>query len=459
MISAGWSIRTRLLLGSFLWLSVGLCGSWFALSGLLRAELLDGMDAELLPHLEQLVAHLEVAPDGRLVGVRTLSDPRFVRPYSGLYWQVVGPETRRSRSLWDAELALPADDLPDGAIHRHLVAGPGDQTLVVRERTVRTPAGTELRVAVGGDRRRLDEAVARFGRVLALSLLLVGTGILAAAVAQVAVGLRPLDRLRAALGTLHRGPERRIAGVWPKEIQPLVDDLNATLAFDAAVLQRARTQAGILAHSLKTPLTILFNRVRGVESTLRDDLLPELEAIRCQVDRHLSRSRAAVAATIPGFATVVRPQLDALVRTVTRAYPDRDLIFTLAVAPDLTVPCEVEDFNEMAGNLLDNAAKWAAQEIRVEAADRDHVFTLTVADDGPGLSTGTAPAAGPTGSGVGLSIVADLAGLYGGGLALLNRPEGGLSATVTLPEPVSRSTPFATASPAVGRESPAPADG
>ena len=268
--AAPWSLRWRLLGATALAAAVAVGLAGWVLAGLFRDHVTRQFAAALVVQLDQVTARLAVDAQGRpTLDPGTLSDPRWSRPYSGLYWQVDEPGADgvragvlRSRSLWDAQLEAPSDTLGDGEVHIHTLAGPGGAggaTLLLVERTVRVGAGEApvWRVIVAGDRREIDAAVARFDGVLGASLAVLLTLLLAAAVAQVLVGLAPLRALQRALAALHAGRAQRLQGRFPAEVQPLVDDFNAVLARNAEIVERSRTQAGNLAHALKTPLAVM----------------------------------------------------------------------------------------------------------------------------------------------------------------------------------------------------------
>lgn len=436
------SLRARLLIGAGLWLAVAMVGSWLALTALFRSHLQEQVEATLATHLDQLIANLDLPADA-LPAVRPLSEPRFAKPFSGLYWQIErAGASQRSRSLWDVALALPQDEPGDGELHRHEVAGPRDRPLLVVERIVQPPAGEPVRVAVAADRAELDRPAERFSHALAASLAVVAAGILAAALAQVTLGLRPLGRLGSALTRLRQGAAERIDGVWPTEVQPLVDDFNAVLTHDAAVVARARTQAGNLAHALKTPLSVLRNRMQTADPALRAAVLDDIEAMRRHVDHHLARARAA-ARTVGGSRTPAAARLASLARVATLAHPERAVSVAVDADPALLAPLEMQDFDEIVGNLLDNAVKWAGGRVRAAVGREGNAFVLSVEDDGPGLppvarervlARGERLDEQTPGSGLGLAIVRDVVELYGGGIGLDTGRFGGLRVTIRLPD-------------------------
>ncbi|TVT49617.1 MAG: sensor histidine kinase [Denitromonas halophila] len=444
------SLRLRLLAGSLVWIVAAVAITGFLLADLFGQHVRERVDAELNGHLDQLTAVLDVAPDGSATLRLPLSDPRLSRPYAGLYWQVDGGPTGaigllRSRSLWDTALAVPPDALADGEVHVHQVDGPDASQLRMMERLIR-PAelpDTAYRLIVAIDTRQIDEPVEDFATLLAIALGVLALGLAAAAVLQVGVGLAPLGRMRDALGAVRDGHARRLEGDYPQEVQPLVDELNTLLAHNEATVERARTQAGNLAHAVKTPLAILANAARNDSSDLARLVDEQVGDARRQVDYHLARARAAAAVQQAGLKTPLRPVLDGLIRVMSRLHAERNLHIALTdVADTLACRGDTQDLQEMLGNLLDNACKWAATQVAISAAIQDGQLAVHIDDDGPGLSEAQRTAVlargvradeHTPGSGLGLAIAHDLARVYGGDLRLDTAPLGGLRATLQLP--------------------------
>lgn len=443
------ALRTRLLAGAAVWLALALALSGTLLVGLFRDHVLTEQTRRMVDHLDELAAALELLPDGNFALAREPSYPLFHRPYSGLYWTVLPRDGAplRSRSLWDAELALPAAAAADGEVHAGSATGPDGRPLLAWERTIRVGAdGRPLRVVVAADGAQLDAATAGFTRVLVLSLTILGAGLLAAVAAQVWLGLRPLAGLRRALSAVREGRAERVQGSYPAEIQPVVDDLNTVLADKAAVLERARTQAGNLAHALKTPLSVLANEAATLaaqgQPELGDRLGREVGRMRRQVDVHLARARASGAAPALGGSTPVLPAAEALARTLARLHAGRGVAIAVDGDRAAAFRGEVQDLQEMLGNLMDNACKWAAQRVVVTVARQAGRVVVQVDDDGPGLPADRAAEVMRRGvrldelvegDGLGLAIVGELAGLYGGTLELGRSPMDGLRATLSLP--------------------------
>lgn len=445
------SLGQRLLALAAVWVLLALLVAGVALTDLFRRHVEADLTRAMEQHLDQLTAALSAPGQGAgrpLALARELSDPRFERPLSGLYWQVsqAGMVRLRSRSLWDQDLPGGGPVPADGALHLRRAAAPEGGTLLIWERRVSLPdADQPLDIAVAANAAALEAATGNFARVLALSLGVLALGLLAAALVQVRLGLVPLDRLRAALADLRAGRSTRVEGDFPSEVQPLVDDLNQVLADNTDMVERARTQAGNLAHALKTPLAVIANSAHGMADAEGARLIAaETERMRRQIDHHLSRARAAAMARGAGLRVAVAPALAGLARTIPRLHPDRDIALDLQVPDGLLFRGEGQDLQEMAGNLLDNAVKWCGGRIRLSAAPAGPgQLRIIVADDGPGipadrraavLARGTRLDEAVPGSGLGLAIVDDLARLYGGVLELdEDTALGGLSARLTLP--------------------------
>ena len=450
------SLRLRLLLGTLGWIAVSIVVAGLALGGLFRQHVALQFHSELNTHLDQLVAHLIVDDKGQPALSAAQSDPRFAKPFSGLYWQVDGLDPSsgkgvgllRSRSLWDDVLRLPADSPGNGEVHQHRVAGPGETMLGVVERVVRIEAAAgqparSFRLVVAADEQQMSAPVERFSGLLWLALGLLGLGLGLAAVVQVRVGLAPLKRLHGTLAAVRGGRAQKLEGRFPTEVEPLVDEFNTVLAQNAEVVERARTQAGNLAHALKTPLAVIANAVGGDRGELAQRIGAQVELARTQIDYHLSRSRVAASLRVPGARTMVAAVLDGLLRVMQRIHAERNV--ELVVDPGAVAAVfrgEEQDLQEILGNLLDNACKWAARRVLVSIAVLDDELLITLDDDGPGIAAGErervlhrgerADEQVP-GSGLGLAIVVDLARLYGGRVELAASPLGGLRVRLSLP--------------------------
>ena len=449
------SLRFRLLAGAAVWIVLALAMAGVVLSGLFRDHVKARFEAELGNHLAQLATLLEIGKDGRPVLTQALSDPRFRRPLSGLYWQVGSADAPllRSRSLWDETLPLPQDEVADGEIHQHRVPGPGGRFVIVMERMITlpasaaSPAADPIRIAVAADESDLLAVVDAFERVLWLSLGILAAVLIAAALVQVAVGLQPLTRLRDELATVRSGAKRRFDAAVPSEVAPLVADLNALLSHSEEVVGRARLQAGNLAHALKTNLSVLANEAETLTPetarTVGPAMARRVALMRRHIDHHMARARAAASRGLPGSGTPVLDSAAGLARTLEKLHAGRGIAVTVAVPPDLAFAGEREDLDEILGNLMDNACAWARGRVVVSARrGAARMIAVTVDDDGPGLppdrreemlTAGVRLDESTPGSGLGLAVVRDVARLYGGDVRLGDSPLGGLRAELILP--------------------------
>lgn len=465
------TLRWRLLGLTLMAVALALLGAGLLISSLFRTHVTAQFDTQLLRQLDQLTAALEPDVQQRPQLKAPLSDPRWHTPYSGLYWQIealapagatpsAARPVLRSRSLWDSELALPADALGRAELHRHRIPGPGGQALLALERRVQfvtadqgaapaTQAVPGWRLTVAADMAELESAVASFSRQLALSLSVLGIALLLAAWAQVSLGLLPLRKLQAAVLSIRQGREQRLRGAFPAEVDPLVQDFNHVLDQNEQVVKRARQMAGNLAHAIKTPLAVLGNLATDPNpdrSAWAGQLQEQVASIRHQVDWHLGRARAS-SAGITGLRTDVAPVVEGLVRVMRKVHARREdrpeLLITVApLPPGLQFAGELQDLQEMLGNLLDNACKWARSSVQITAGHADGQLRITIEDDGPGLSEaersrvferGVRADERTPGTGLGLDIARELSGLYQGEVRLGLAGLGGLRAELTLP--------------------------
>jgi signal transduction histidine kinase len=259
-------------------------------------------------------------------------------------------------------------------------------------------------------------------------------------------GLLPLTHLRTRLGSVHAGHDRRLEGTYPAEVQPLVNDLNALLDHQDQTVQRALAKAGDLAHGLKTPLAVLSQEAERAEAEGHTDLAAtigqQVDRMQRQIEYHLAHARAAASGATPGVRCSVLPAAEGLARTLQRLHVGRGLAIDVNVPSEHAIRGQREDLDEMLGNLLDNACKWARSRVIVSSLNHDSSIVITVDDDGPGipetmwdavLQRGVRADEAAPGSGFGLAIVRELAEVYRGSIALSRSPAGGLRASLQVP--------------------------
>ena len=449
------SIARRLFLSAATWILLVLTTAGVLLSAYYRTTAERAFDERLGVYLRALVADVATSGDDQGTDPGALGDPQFELVLSGWYWQISRldsekPDIRASRSLFAARLPKLADSgAPPGVggARSGLVEGPDGLMLRLVERTISVGDHGLYLVQVAASTADLDKQIARFELALAVAFVLLAVGLLASTVFQVAFGLLPLRRMEAAIASVRRGEADQIVGLYPSEIAPLADELNLMISANREVVERARTQVGNLAHALKTPLSVIQNELADEAGPMAGKIREQTGIMRDQVSYYLDRARAAARAGAIGASTEAAPAIEALVRTFRKIYRDGAIELIEPPPSGARFLGESQDFDEMVGNLLDNACKWASGHVqlscRVEAAAAGRsALVVVIDDDGPGLDESQRVEAvrrgrrldeSKPGSGLGLSIVTDLAGAYGGALELQSNPSGGLRALLRLP--------------------------
>lgn len=436
------SLEARLLAISLLWILLALGAAAFVLSGLYREHVEREQAERAGGYLDELAAAIDVAPDGSLLLQRDLSDPLFRRPYAGMYWEVMveGQSLLRSRSLWNETLGLTqGGEGPDVA---STTQGPEGQQLTTWTRTILYPNYAQpITMGVAADRSRIQQMATSFTRTLVISLASLAVGLIGVVVAQVHFGLAPLRRLGRAMTQLREAKVDKVEGDYPSEVRPLVEDLNAVLHENRELLSRARAQAGNLAHALKTPLAVMRNALSGLDGTpSAATVTAEVDRMHQAIERHLVRARSG-AAQVHGRHVAVWAALEDVVRAIRGMHGERVTV-ELNGNRNARFRGDVADMQEICGNLLDNAAKWAKARVRVEVTAAEGQLRIVIEDDGPGipeeqrleaLQRGVRLDTSRPGSGLGLQIVDELCRVHGGTLELGASPLGGLLVEVLLP--------------------------
>lgn len=435
------SLRSRLLLaGGLGMLLVSALATWW-LGAFFESSARSALDARLGNDLVSVLSLAEVDANGQVQFRRELVNEDYRRVFSGAYWQVRTPKGQalaQSRSLWDGTLPVP-QALQTGPARAFDSLGPLDQPLRVVAQQVTLPrAATPLQVLVAADRSALDAQVSSFRQRTALALIVLVALWFAVLVSQVHYGLRPLAELRRIAAQVRNGENVRFPQQGlVKEVAPLADELNALLDHHGRMVQRARRSAADLAHALKTPLTVLATEAESDGSDWRQTLRGETARMQASIDRYLAVGVAADHQQ----RTPAGPVLDALCRLMQRVHGDRDVRFVCDANAQGLFAGAREDLEEMLGNLLDNAGKWAAHSVEVKVRHEGNRMRFEVRDDGAGLpeedlervlGRGVRLDERASGSGLGLAIVADIAESYGGTLTLRNGAPG-LVATLVLP--------------------------
>lgn len=449
------SLVGRLVWLAAVWSLLVLFGAGVALTAFFQRSSLSRFDQSLFDITEGLYAGTTV--EGNEIVGPALTDTRATRVYSGRYWEIAQPGGAdgiqwlvRSRSLWDSEMkpppSLAAAGLKPGVTVYYDTTGPAGERLRAGARMVTLPGWPRPVIFIAAeDRGPIDRAARRFGLTTAVALVLLGLGLVAGVILQVRVGLQPLFRLRRDVADVRKGKAESLAVDYPVELAPLAQEVNALLAHNHEVVERQRTHVGNLAHALKTPLSVMLSEAeQQAGDPLAQVVARQARIMREQVDHHLRRARAAARAQGSGERTEVAPVIDELARTLERIFGDKGLSIDWQADEALSFLGERQDLLEVAGNVMENACKWCRRRVTVMAEAGDHgLLRLIVEDDGPGLPAerreevlrrGARLDESAPGSGLGLSIVDELARAYGGSIVLGASALGGLKVEIYLPQ-------------------------
>lgn len=430
---------------SAVWTLFALMFGGYLLSLTFKETIENNFDERLNGLLENLIGFSSSNSNGQVSLYRTMADPRFEQPYSGWYWQISARENEpfRSRSLWDQTLEYDYKSSAFQTLYT-IVTGPEDQQLRKVERDIIIPGDeTIYRFSVAIDRTEIKEQLDRFDNILIYSLSALGFGLITASFLQVYLGLKPLRNIRRSLLKIRTGKDAHLPEDFPTEIQPLADEMNALLDHNNQVIERSRTQVGNLAHALKTPLAVLSTESELHKGQLSDVVARQSDMMRRQVDHYLRRARVAASTKVITSRTEILPVLNDLCRVMGKIHKNKK--FTMLPVKEqspLFFRGERQDFEEMVGNLIENAAKWSTSKVTIACQRDGDEIMVQVADDGPGIGKevrdtvfmrGERLDENTPGTGLGLSIVKDLSGLYGGEISLLDNEPHGLLARLSLP--------------------------
>ena len=443
----------RLVILAAVWSLAALAVAGLALAALFGQLANARFDDAMRPTVDGLLAGTTVA-GGKIVTAQS-ADQRFRPAYSGFYWEIATAEPEspsqmvRSRSLWDRALPLSPDNLATlarsaGDIQFFDCDGPLHKPLRIAAMQARLDGvAAPVIFMAAADRSPVNRDVRTFDTTIAVTLILLGAGLIAAVVVQVRVGLQPLFALQREVAAVRTGRSDRIVGQYPSELEPLAAELNALMAHTQEVVERQRTHVGNLAHALKTPLSVMLAEANLQGGALAEVVTRQAQTMGQHVDHHLRRARAAARTQGLGERTAVAPVIDDLSRTLEKIFFGKLAEIEWSCPGDLNFRGERQDLLEIAGNAMENACKWSAGRVRVTAAPSGaDQLRITVEDDGPGLPPekrsevlrrGARLDEQTSGSGLGLAIVDELARAYGGSITLEASVLGGLEAIIQLP--------------------------
>ena len=448
------SVAFRVIAFSTVWAVVALIVIYTVIATLYRQASERGFESLLSAHLFNLIGSVGVSEPGVLTGGPDLGDLRFSEPESGWYWAVepVSPGlsgTLRSLSMTETIPSPQVSEVPFNVSFQRnyrMLGISGEEIEVLENEFVLVAKNRIARFRVMGNRSELEKEIGAFDKRLFTYLSMFGVGMIAINAIAILLGLRPLGRVREALAMVREGRAQRLDGKFPVEIEPLANETNALIDNNRRIIERSRTQVGNLAHSLKTPLAVLLNEGRAIGGEKGKLIADQAAAMQSQVEHYLRRARVAAQRDSVVFRTPVTPVLQRMVRVMAKLNPGINLSL-VAPPTEIVFGGEREDLEEIVGNLLENAMKWADGHVRVSVAQIGQQasaaaeFSLVIEDDGPGIPEEKAREAlrrgkrldeTKPGTGLGLAIVAELVTEYGGRLMLERSSLGGLKAIVQL---------------------------
>lgn len=447
------SLAVRVVAFSTVWAILALVLIYTVITALYRENSERGFNSLLSAHLFNLIGSVGVSPSGALTGSPDLGDLRFSEPRSGWYWTVEPLTEGLTGSLRSSSMTAPIasesiTEVPFNASFQRSYAMEGidgEDLQVLEAEFVLDAKNRVARFRVMGNRTELEEEIWIFERRLLTYLTLFGFGMIAINAAAILLGLRPLGQVSRALAMVREGAAQRLDGSFPAEIEPLASETNALIENNRRIVERSRTQVGNLAHSLKTPLAVLLNEARSLGGAQGQLITEQARAMQGQLEHYLQRARIAAQRDSVVFRTPVTPLLQRMVRVMEKL-GDRVRIGFNPPPAEIVFAGEREDFEEIVGNLMENAVKWAKSSVQLSVAALPSTggetrFALTIEDDGPGIPEDKAREAlrrgrrldeTKPGTGLGLSIVSELVNEYGGTIALERGSAGGLRVTVVL---------------------------
>lgn len=444
MINKPRSLKNRIILLSGTWIIMALVGTGAVLLNFYSSHIKSHYDAHVLMHMEEMVSAARLSESGELELAYPPSDPRYQSENSGWYWEIRhdGNVLARSPSLAGATIDLNRFQAAEHA-GTHVLTGPFGNPL--RVQFMQIPAGIpgeHLLLVASAPMMGIRDDVIDVAKHLSISLSFLGVALLLAVALQIRLALKPINQISQGISNIHRGTADKVEGEFPHGLQPLVNELNNLLEHNSVLLRRARSQLGDLAHSIKNPLTVINNEARTMTTEKGPLILKQTADIAGSVEHHLSRARAFGTTKVLRSRARVKPVAEDLVFALQRIYKSRNLDFDLTGLGDCSVRCEAQDLEEMLGNLMDNASKWANRRVIVYCELMAGRSLIYVEDDGPGIpedkiqkvmQRGQRLDESREGHGLGLSIIQELLEMYRGELTLGVSSYGGLSARLDLP--------------------------
>ncbi|WP_035266553.1 ATP-binding protein [Ahrensia sp. 13_GOM-1096m] len=442
ILSSAWTVLAIVILG-WLLLAQFKAGAERNFSELQQAQLFS------------LIGAVDINENGNLTGAPNLGENSFLAPESGWFWRVEIIGDTPNNALASPSLSgftFPRADLnsvpyDNQFVRTYFVNGPKKLKIRVKESEIDLGEGRIALFQVGGNQSEFERGIRDFALNAAGLLSAFGLGVVVINVLVILFGLKPLDRIRIALGEIRDGRADKLSGDFPTELEPMISEMNTLVENNKRIVERARTQVGNLAHSLKTPIAVLQNEGRSDTPVSSQIVRTQAASMQIQVDHYLNRARIAAQQGSLTFRTDIIQAIERMAKVMRKLNPDLAIKVDIS-ADQLLFAGEKEDFEEILGNLVENACKWASGKVLISArldarndTERPWII-LSVEDDGEGipqdgyekaLKRGQRLDEKVPGTGLGLSIVNDTAIAYGGDVVLGKSDLGGLQVFVHLP--------------------------
>lgn len=443
-MKAGYSIRTRLLLGAAVVLLAFMAGAGLAVQRANTESVQAAYFGRLQSTIYLLLAAAELDAGGALVMPPEFAEPRLSLPGSGLYagiYNVLRRDQWQSASTLGLQPPFRRSQQP-GQWRNETVDGAGKSFLSVSYAVTWKASEREapLVLTVLEDRAAFDREVGAFTRTLWLWLGGAAVLLLLAQLWLLRWGLAPLWHVASEIRRIEDGGQSRIEGRYPTEISSLTDNLNNLIEQERKRQARHRDALSFLAHSLKTPLAVLRSAMAEpaqLPATVAQQVSRMDDIVQHQLGRAIAGGAARFAPPL-----LVAPILERIRDALAKVYAERALDFSVECPADLTWRIDEGDLFEMLGNLLDNGAKWARTQVLVRIWREPGSLCIRIEDDGPGFSDTESilqlHVRGDErmpGHGVGLAVVSDLVASHHGELKLSGGSLGGGRVDIVLPVP------------------------
>ncbi|WP_188665477.1 sensor histidine kinase [Terasakiella brassicae] len=436
------SLQLRLILSSLIWTVASLVLTGFLIVSLFEGHIEKRFDNQLSDHLEELVAASDISANGRLDLTWSPSDPRFNRPHSGWYWEILenGSVIHQSSSLLMASV-FPKDQKTDTFLHTN---GPSGKELRLYSRQIALPRSTSIFIfVVAGPISDMEDDIRTFLSNIVLVLSVLSCFLVGMVFLQIKYGLLPLKRLTQSLALIRSGNLDKMPQDFPLEVQPLASELNTLLDYNFTLLERARTQVGNLAHSLKNPIAVLMNETKDIPGAKGKLIRKHLNSATDSISRYLNKARIAGSSRLLGTKTSLGDVAKDLKFSLEKLFNQSSLKISLSGLDGVIIRADPQDMEELFGNLMENACKWAKNKISISGTCQAGQVLIQIEDDGPGVpleqmnnlvKRGLRLDETKPGTGLGLHIASEIVDLYGGQLDFFNSDLGGLGVKITLPQ-------------------------